>query len=136
MLDLVVGPKDTGHTPALRGQQTMQDAVAILGGVMRRNEVYSGGRLVLPRHGLARIQWGGPWTAPGVNKKWAYRFTHWIGSFFPDRGGENRIIFDINAGLQYFDDWDRVTVPKLIAEIPRANGEWFITHSWEVSTRG
>ena len=33
---------------------------------------------VLPANGLARIQWTGPWTAPGSNGRWAYGQTHWI----------------------------------------------------------
>lgn len=32
-----------------------------------------------PQLGLVRIQWLGPWCAPGVNPRAAYRSTHWIG---------------------------------------------------------
>lgn len=32
-----------------------------------------------PRLGLVRIQWVGPWCAPGVNPRAAYRHTHWVG---------------------------------------------------------
>ena len=30
----------------------------------------------LPRHGLIRIQWTGPWTLTGMNPRWAYTYTH------------------------------------------------------------
>lgn len=33
------------------------------------------------RFSLVRIQWTGPWTAPGANPKWAYRQTHWIATW-------------------------------------------------------
>ena len=33
-----------------------------------------------PMLGLVRIQWLGPWCAPGVNPRAAYRATHWVGA--------------------------------------------------------
>src|SRR5690349_12765528 len=30
------------------------------------------------RFDLVRVQWLGPWTAPGANPRWAYRYTHWV----------------------------------------------------------
>ncbi len=88
-----------------------------------------------PTFGLARIQWEGPWTAPGVNPKAAYRHTHWVASWIhPERGHG---IFDINmtgngSGWGSFADWERDIVPAIAASIPRASGKWHITHGVEV----
>jgi hypothetical protein len=38
----------------------------------------SEGGLRFPRHGLARVQWEGPWTEPGVPVSVRYRHTHWV----------------------------------------------------------
>ncbi len=94
-----------------------------------------------PKHGLARIQWEGPWTMPGANPKWAYWHTHWVAS--RQQKGVNDadkvmaildpVIFDINGGLMKFSEWVEDVVPALTAAIPRADGDWFVTHSWEVS---
>src|SRR5688572_27577824 len=48
-----------------------------------------------PKFGLARIQWEGPWTKPGVPLRARYRYTHWVGANASDR--HNVGIFDINA---------------------------------------
>ncbi len=88
-----------------------------------------------PRFGLARLQWEGPWTEPGVNPKAAYRMTHWVASWIhPERGHG---IFDINmtangTGWGSFADWQRDIVPALTASIPRANGKWHVTHGVEI----
>jgi len=57
-----------------------------------------------PLFGLARIQWEGPWTNPGVPMRARYRYTHWV-----------------------------VIAPHLIAQYPRASGKWHITHAIEVT---
>ena len=32
-------------------------------------------------HGINRIQWEGPWLAPGKDKREAYKHTHWVAHF-------------------------------------------------------
>ena len=87
-----------------------------------------------PRCGLARIQWEGPWTLPGVPLRARYRYTHWVGC----RHGRASIgIFDINCinngtGWVSLEDWRAAVVPSLVALDPRANGRWHVTHSIEV----
>lgn len=92
-----------------------------------------------PVFGLARIQFEGPWTAPGVNPKAAYRMTHWVASWkHPDRGHG---VFDINqtdngTGWARFEDWERFIVPAIVESIPRANGKWHVTHGVEIDGGG
>lgn len=77
---------------------------------------------------LVRIQWTGPWTAPGANPKWAYRQTHWIATFL-DHGEK---VFDCNVGIVDFEAWKLVTVPELTKLYKRADGGWFPTHIWRI----
>lgn len=88
-------------------------------------------RDVLPFMGLARIQWHGPWTADGANPRWAYRHTHWIASL---RFDCEWWVFDINGGWRTLEDWKRDIVPLILQEIPRNNGQWSVSHHWEVRT--
>lgn len=87
-----------------------------------------------PTHGLVRVQWAGPWTGDGVPILARYRYTHWIAV----RGSEAlREVFDINAlhygGWLPFEEWRTDLVPWLLDECyPRANGEWWPTHCFEV----
>jgi hypothetical protein len=90
--------------------------------------------LGFPRYGLARVQWEGPWTKPGVPMRARYRYTHWVGaaSDGPDIG-----IFDINCmnngtGWCSLDDWRDVVVPYILQQYPRASGQWHITHQIEI----
>jgi hypothetical protein len=87
-----------------------------------------------PLFGLARVQWEGPWTQPGVPMRARYRYTHWVGA--QQRNGSYGI-FDINCmsngtGWCSLDDWIKHLVPSLVALYPRANGKWHITHAIEV----
>lgn len=93
------------------------------------------GRENWPDYGLARIQWEGPWTKPGVPVAARYRHTHWVGA---RRGLSSVVIFDINCmnnGSGWVDvfDWAGFVVPWILyACEPKASGEWYITHSVEI----
>ncbi len=93
------------------------------------------GRENWPRYGLARIQWEGPWTAPGVPIRARYRHTHWVGAATLWSGIG---IFDINAigngsGWCSREDWERTLVPWILENcVPRADGNWHLTHVVEV----
>jgi hypothetical protein len=88
-----------------------------------------------PEYGLARIQWEGPWTEPGVPVRARYRYTHWVGA---GRYNGEIGIFDFNmlsngSGWSRLHHWDAILVPWLLSEChPRANGKWHITHAIEV----
>lgn len=89
---------------------------------------------VWPVHGLARVQWHGPWMAPGVPIKARYWHTHWVAAqtIAGDVG-----VFDVNAmqagGWVSLDSWSRVLVPYIIEHgVPRGDGRWSLTHVVEV----
>lgn len=91
-----------------------------------------------PKYGLARIQWEGPWTQPGVPMAARYRQTHWVGAWTTDARGIG--VWDVNAvnngsGWCSLDNWTGVVVPWLTSEIKRASGGWHITHAIEVERR-
>ncbi|MFI4971322.1 MAG: hypothetical protein ACHP7H_01470 [Hyphomicrobiales bacterium] len=89
---------------------------------------------IWPHYGLARVQWEGPWTGPGVPMRARYRYTHWIGV----ETGQNSIgIFDINCmnngtGWCSLEDWSTVIVPRLTGGYKRATGGWHLTHALEL----
>lgn len=88
-----------------------------------------------PATGLLRIQWEGPWTAPGVPMRARYRHTHWIG-YATGRWVDGA--FDCNclnngSGWVAWPEWQSIVAPWLIREaVPRGNGAWHVTHSIEV----
>lgn len=94
------------------------------------------GRGNWPLYGLARIQWEGPWTKPGVPARAAYRHTHWVGA--DARNPANIGIFDINcinngSGWVSVSEWSQTVVPWILEQcVPRATGGWYITHAVEV----
>ncbi len=84
-----------------------------------------------PSFGLCRVQWEGPWTAPGVPIRVRYRHTHWIGCMRIDNGEPG--IFDVNCmsvgGWVSFSVWRDQVVPWILRECqPKANGGWHLTH--------
>lgn len=88
------------------------------------------GMLAFPFFGLARVQWEGPWTEPGVPIRVRYRHTHWVGVC-------GREIFDINAmvigGWLPLPEWSLQLVPWLLEQCePKANRRWHLTHAVEV----
>lgn len=94
-----------------------------------------GRELDYPVVGLVRIQWAGPWTKPGVPMAARYRHTHWIG--VRPSGEEVRQVFDVNCicvgGWVSWAEWTGRVVPWLLRECqPKATGEWWPTHCWEV----
>lgn len=94
------------------------------------------GRTEWPNYGLARVQWEGPWIRTGVPPRAAYRHTHWVGAC---RTGERINIFDINCicvgGWVDLGEWSGSVVPWLLLEcVPRADGNWHITHTVEVQS--
>lgn len=88
-----------------------------------------------PDYGLARIQWEGPWTQPGVPFKARYRFTHWVGVAPSEKGVG---VFDINAlnngsGWCSLDQWSKILAPVIARHHDkRATGDWHVTHAIEV----
>jgi hypothetical protein len=102
------------------------------------------GMLAWPSFGLARIQWEGPWTAPGVPMRVRYRHTHWV-AVVTDSGWYNNMepgssepnIFDVNCmcvgGWVPLSEWANSVVPWLLGECePKANGKWHLTHVVEI----
>jgi len=88
-----------------------------------------------PEFGLVRIQWGGPWTQPGVPMRVRYRHTHWVGC--QSKAGRYGMMFDINAmcagGWIPFNEWALQLTPWLIKQCePKASGEWWPTHCLEI----
>jgi hypothetical protein len=103
-----------------------------------------------PKHGLVRVQWGGPWTKPGVPIRARYRHTHWVAVRFPREWGPGRDgvswersplvpeVFDINAiivgGWLPWKEWADQLMPWLQKEvIPKGDGTWWPTHSWDLN---
>lgn len=92
-----------------------------------------------PKNGLARIQWGGPWTAPGVPIPARYRHSHWVAVATIDgmatlAGSPGRGIWDVNCPHWIsFENWKDVLVPEILRNCePKASGEWWVTDAIEV----
>lgn len=107
---------------------------------VRWKEVAPAGRFEWPQWGLARVQWEGPWTKPGVPMAARYRHTHWVGAHTDPAvtpGSPIVSIFDINCicvgGWVSFDEWSGEVVPWLLGQCePKADGRWHLTHAIEI----
>lgn len=82
----------------------------------------------LPKHGLAWVQFEGPWEKPGVPPGAAYRHTHWIAA---DQS-HGVMVYDCNAGWIAPEEWRDSVLPELMAMHRRCTG-WRIRKAWEVS---
>lgn len=105
----------------------MLASVENLGRQIRRGE----GPINWDTPSLVRIQWEGPWSKPGMNPRWAYRFTHWVAAF--GWFGTGHFVFDCNGGMRTFGSWDAEIAPAIMATIPRASGTYRVTHFWTLS---
>lgn len=115
----------------------MQETLGRLGRKFRRT--YRGDQpgmdMPILQNGLVRVQWGGPWTKPGVPWAARYRQTHWVGV----RLG---MVFDVNAvsasgGWIRNYTWSSSLVPWLLKECcPKGDGSWWPTHAFEVEEVG
>jgi hypothetical protein len=104
------------------------------GAVQRSSE--NQGMLAFPDFGLARVQWEGPWTAPGVPIRVRYRHTHWVGAMRVE--GKEVNIFDINCmcvgGWVPLSEWSSSVAPWILKQCePKASGRWHLTHVIEVT---
>lgn len=106
----------------------MRAALDFLGVGWRKHRPETIEAMCHERMALVRVQWTGPWTAPGSNPKWAYRHTHWIAAW-SERGVQ--LVFDCNGGMRTLSSWMDEIVPILTA-YPRADGAWRPTHIWRL----
>ena len=77
--------------------------------------------------GLVRVQWGGPWTKPGVPMAARYRKTHWVAV----SGG---FVFDVN-GDQWLEQsvWAAQLIRWLLPQCCEdGDGAWWPTHGSEL----
>lgn len=131
-LDEVRGPceKVSFASRGYMNVSMMMDAIKLAGGQIAAR--YTPARDHWPKAGLVRIQWTGPWIIDGKPARWAATATHWIAHWQNAGSLYEPVVFDINGGLLYRDQWLEHVVPAIISSIKRADGGWYITHSWEI----
>jgi len=82
-------------------------------------------KCAFPNHGVALVQWLGPWTEKDFFSRWSLAHTHWVAV-------DGEWIFDHTVGeWQMFEEWGKVAW-EFVSEIPRATG-WRVKYSVEVS---
>lgn len=108
---------------------------------VKHETTYRGDKLfIFPpvNFGLVRVQWGGPWTEPGVRFAARYRYTHWVAM---RNQSHRQKVFDINAicqgGWISFREWEGELMPWLAEQtVPKWNGEIWPTHVIEINHDG
>lgn len=82
-------------------------------------------RQEFPAHGVALIQWLGPWTKNNFFSRWSLRHSHWIAV-------SGQFVFDyIDATWRTIASWEQNVVPMYLNQIPQAAG-WDIKFGIEV----
>jgi hypothetical protein len=86
-----------------------------------------------PAHGVALVQFTGPWTAPDANKKWAAMHTHAIAVAAREirgRAGLTRMVYDVNAvSWAPLETWEAIILPKTFKEPKRSTG-YYVKAAW------
>jgi hypothetical protein len=85
---------------------------------------------IMALHGITRIQFAGPWTAPMADPREAYRFTHWVASV--PVGDGYSMACDNNYGFMNLGEFFR-NMKELSSQVPRGSGEWWPTHVYEIT---
>jgi hypothetical protein len=86
-----------------------------------------------PCRGLVFLQIVGPWDAPGVPVRAAYRHTHWVAC---RNGPAGLWIYDVNGGAwSAQEDWAVQVMPAIVAGKPRATG-WRVRLALHVGRPG
>lgn len=78
-----------------------------------------------PDYGLAFLGIDGPWSAPGVNPKAAWKHSHWVACAgpLPELGLEIRWVYDANEVLwQPQADWERGILRQILKAHPGSTG--------------
>ena len=77
-----------------------------------------GGAPIWPDFGLVRIQWVGSWCDPSVDRRAAYRYTHWIGAR-KIRGPRRKLVIEVYDAtpnrwipLKEWEEWSPVLWPS------------------------
>jgi hypothetical protein len=82
-------------------------------------------RREFPRHGVALIQWLGPWTSKDFFSRWSLQHSHWIAV-------SGRFVFDyIDETWRTLADWEHYVAPHYIDQLPQAAG-WEIKFGVEI----
>lgn len=113
----------TSPTMMKQGLASLGAAIDVVRNPMREDMFHE-------RPALVRIQWTGPWTAPGSNPRWGYWHTHWVATWMV---GLDPKLFDCNGGIMGLTGWEAEIVPLITGEIKRADGGWFPTHVWRLA---